>query len=57
MDGNRPPDGWMAKCASLFPTVNVYRAGPVKNLELVPNPEINQFVISTEDGGMSLPIF
>ena len=49
---------WMHKNVhQLFPTVNVYRAGPVKNLELVPNPEINQFVISTEDGDMSFANF
>ena len=39
---------WMHKnVPQLFPTVNVYRAGPVSELEVNLNPEISDFEIST----------
>ena len=39
---------WMHKNVhQLFPTVNVYRAGPVSELEVGQNPEIADFEIST----------
>ena len=49
---------WMHKNVhQLFPTVNVYRAGPVKSLNFAPNPDIHQFVIETEDEEMSFASF
>ena len=49
---------WMHKNVhQLFPTVNVYRAGPVKNLNFAPNPDIHQFVIEIEDEEMSFASF
>jgi len=42
---------WMHKNAhQLFPTVNVYRSGPVKKLELNLNTEIDNFPIGTSTG-------
>ncbi len=41
----------------LFPTVNVYRAGPVRELERRPMPEIADFEIDTPDGPMAFADF
>ena len=36
----------------MFPTVNVYRAGPVRELAYRPMPEISSFKVSTAEGDM-----
>ncbi len=49
---------WMHKNVhQLFPTVNVYRAGPVSELEVGQNPEIADFEISTSTGLMAFSDF
>ena len=49
---------WMHKNVhQLFPTVNVYRAGPVSTLDVEPNSEIANFGISTTSGSMSFSDF
>ena len=49
---------WMHKNVhQLFPTVNVYRAGPVSELEIGQNPEIADFEISTSTGLMAFSDF
>ena len=49
---------WMHKNVhQLFPTVNVYRAGPVSELEVNLNPEISDFEISTPTGPMAFSDF
>ena len=49
---------WMHKNVhQLFPTVNVYRAGPVSELEVNLNPEISDFEISTPTGPMAFTDF
>ena len=49
---------WMHKNVhQLFPTVNVYRAGPVSILDVEPNSEIANFRISTISGSMSFSDF
>jgi CubicO group peptidase (beta-lactamase class C family) len=41
----------------IFPTVNVYRAGPVRELEQRPIPEIAGFEVDTPNGRMSFSDF
>ncbi len=41
----------------IFPTVNVYRAGPVRELESRPMPEIADFKVDTPDGPMPFADF
>jgi len=41
----------------LFPTVNIYRAGPVRELEQRPMPEIGDFEIDTPEGPMPFAEF
>jgi CubicO group peptidase (beta-lactamase class C family) len=41
----------------IFPTVNVYRAGPVRELEYRPMPEIAGFEVDTPNGPMSFSNF
>jgi poly(3-hydroxybutyrate) depolymerase/CubicO group peptidase (beta-lactamase class C family) len=41
----------------LFPTVNVYRAGPVRELERQPMPEIADFEVDTPSGPMRFADF
>ncbi len=41
----------------LFPTVNVYRAGPVRELERRPMPEIADFEVATPNGSMAFADF
>ena len=49
---------WMHKNVhQLFPTVNVYRAGPVSELEVDQSPEISDFEISTSAGLMAFSDF
>jgi len=49
---------WMHKNVhQLFPTVNVYRAGPVSSLEVEPNSEIANFEISTTNGSIAFSDF
>jgi CubicO group peptidase (beta-lactamase class C family) len=50
--------GWNNKNLNrLFPTVNVYRAGPVRELEYQPIPEIADFEIDTPSGPMRFADF
>ena len=49
---------WMHKNVhQLFPTVNVYRAGPVSILDVEPNSEIANFEISTTNGSIAFSDF
>ena len=49
---------WMHKNVhQLFPTVNVYRAGPVSTLEVETNSEIANFGISTTSGSIAFSDF
>jgi len=49
---------WMHRNAQqLFPTVNVYRNGPVRELAYDLNPAIGQFAVDTPDGKMSFDEF
>jgi hypothetical protein len=49
---------WMHRNAhQLFPTVNVYRSGPVKELQYELNPKIGEYLVDTPDGQMSLDEF
>ena len=49
---------WMHRNAhQLFPTVNVYRSGPVKELQYELNPKIGEFLVDTPDGQVSLDEF
>lgn len=49
---------WMHRNAhQLFPTVNVYRHGPVRDLQYDINPAIGEYVVDTPDGKMSLDEF
>ena len=49
---------WMHKNVhQLFPTVNVYRAGPVSTLDVEPNSEIANFEISTINGSIAFSDF
>jgi CubicO group peptidase (beta-lactamase class C family) len=41
----------------IFPTVNVYRAGPVRELERRPKPEIASFEVDTPNGPMPFSDF
>jgi CubicO group peptidase (beta-lactamase class C family) len=50
--------GWMHKNAhQLFPTVNVYRNGPVRELEYARMDEIAGFIVDTPDGPMPFEEF
>ena len=50
--------GWMHKNVhQLFPTVNVYRDGPVSKLAVEPNASIGDYEISTASGAMSFSDF
>ncbi|MCH7816029.1 MAG: beta-lactamase family protein [Proteobacteria bacterium] len=50
--------GWMHRNVhQLFPTVNVYRAGPVRELESNPNNEIAQYQVRTRDGKIGFEDF
>ena len=49
---------WMHKNVhQLFPTVNVYRAGPVSILNVEPNSKIENFEISTTNGSIGFSNF
>ncbi len=49
---------WMHKNVhQLYPTVNVYRSGAVKELALATKTEIAQFPVATPDGQMSFDAF
>jgi CubicO group peptidase (beta-lactamase class C family) len=41
----------------MFPTVNVYRAGPVRELAYRPMPEIGSFAVATPEGNMPFADF
>jgi len=50
--------GWNNKNLNrLFPTVNVYRAGPVRELEYRPMPEIADYEVDTPSGPMRFADF
>ncbi len=55
---NGPDMAWNFKnLHQLFPTVNVYRSGPVRALRTRPMPEIDDFPVSTPQGEMRFADF
>lgn len=48
-----PEMGWMhTHVEQMFPTISIYRGGPVRELEYAPNPDIGNVLVDTPAGPM-----